>query len=96
MSLLEDGEDEFDDLLDGGRGVFPDVCGEDGRAAELESCGEVAVDVGDGTTIEAMLVIASKSQEKAMGEEKTIKRSKSGTESRSHQVHILCIKVSWV
>jgi len=60
VSLLENGEDEFDDLLNGGRGVLADVCGEDGRAAELEGCGEVTVDVGDGTTIEAMSVICFK------------------------------------
>ena len=46
-------------MLDGRGGVLADVCGEDGGAAEFEGCGEVAVDVGDGTTINSTLVIAS-------------------------------------
>jgi hypothetical protein len=56
---LEDGEDHLDDLLDGSSGVFANVGGEDGGAAELEGGGEIAVDIGDGTTIETMSVIAS-------------------------------------
>lgn len=64
VSLLENREDEFDDLLNGRRGVFANVGGEDGRAAELEGCGEVAVDVGDGTTIEATSVICFKTRRK--------------------------------
>jgi hypothetical protein len=46
-------------LLDGRSGVFANVGGEDGGSAELEGGGEVTVDIGDGTTIETMSVIAS-------------------------------------
>jgi hypothetical protein len=60
VSLLQDGEDHLDDLLDGGSGVFANVGGEDGRSAELEGGGEVTVDIGDGTTVETMSVIASR------------------------------------
>lgn len=51
-------------MLDRGRGVFANVCGEDCGTAELESCGEVAVDVGDGTTVEIMSVICFKNSKK--------------------------------
>ena len=50
-------------MLDGGSGVLANVGGEDGRAAELEGSGEVTVNVGDGTTIETLSVIASKLKE---------------------------------
>jgi hypothetical protein len=60
---LQDGEDHLDDLLNGGSGVLANVGGEDGGSAELESSGEVAVDVGDGTTIETLSVIASELEE---------------------------------
>jgi hypothetical protein len=60
VSLLEDRENHLDDLLDGGSGVLANAGGEDGGAAELEGGGEVAVDVGDGTTIETLSVIASR------------------------------------
>lgn len=59
MSLLQDGEDHLDDLLDGRGSVLPDACGENGGTAELEGGGEVTVDVGDGTTINSTLVIGS-------------------------------------
>ena len=62
VSLLQDREDHLDNLLNGGSGVLANVGGQDGGSAKLEGGGEVTVDVGDGTTIETMSVIASETK----------------------------------
>jgi len=59
---LQDREDHLDNLLNGGSGVLANVGGQDGGSAKLEGGGEVTVDVGDGTTIETMSVIASETK----------------------------------
>jgi prefoldin subunit 5 len=89
---LQDGEDHLDDLLNGGSSVLANVGGKDGGSAKLEGGGEVTVDVGDGTTIETMLVIASEFLERVFVLGGNNREIGSVTESRSHQLHICASK----
>jgi prefoldin subunit 5 len=71
---LQDGKDHLDDLLNGGSGVLANIGGKDSGSAKLEGGGEVTVDVGDGTTVETMSVVASRLEKRVFVQEETIKR----------------------
>jgi hypothetical protein len=96
VSLLQDGEDHLDDLLNRGSGVLANVGGEDGGSAKLEGSSEVTVDVGDGTTIETMSVIASEYFKRVFVVEERQSRDWISNRIAFASFAHLCIKVSWV